>query len=409
VAVVLVAAGVFAQPPAPVGVPVDAAVFGGPPAGGEGGYDPAAGSFADVPGSPYYRWWVTGEYFLGFTRDARLPVVATTGTAASQGVLGRAGTQVLLGGEQDFGGISGARFGGGLWLDPCRAYAVEWGVFFLPTQRNTVTAGPGTAEAIARPFFDTALNVENARLVSLTGLFEGTLSAQFSSLFWGAELGSAVRVFETSTFSFEQLFHFRYYTLEESLRIDDTSRGLAGGTVFFNGQPQLDAARVSVTDFYSTINRWYGGTAGMRINWTPGRWAVGLEGRMGVGAVQQKVTIDGSTTLSGVGPVQRVGPGVLTAGSVNAVFNRYKLSLAPEFGVKVAYHLTDHLAVTGGYHFLYITDVARPGEQVQRNVNPTRIPSGQNFGAAGPAPAVVEPRDTDFLMHGLSIGLMFKF
>ena len=46
------------------------------------------------------------------------------------------------------------------------------------------SAGPNTAEVLSRPFFDTALGTENARLVSLAGQFDGNISAEFSTLFF---------------------------------------------------------------------------------------------------------------------------------------------------------------------------------------------------------------------------------
>jgi hypothetical protein len=409
-AVLVIAGSVCAQPVTPPTLPSDIPPASCPPSD-DGLFtgSPAYEAYTTTVDSQYYRWWITGEYFLAKYRPANLPVLATTGTAGSQGILGRDGTQILFGGgEQDFGAISGGRFNGGLWLDPCQAFAFEWGVFFLPRQRNSVAVN-ATAGVLARPFFDSVLNVENARLVSSPGLFDGTLSADFSSLFWGAELGSAVRVLEVPTFSFEQLFHFKYYNLEEKLTIADTSRSV-GGTAFFNGAPQPAGTIVSVRDFYSTINRWYGGSGGLRLNWTPGRWAVSWDGRLGVGAVQRKVTVDGSTVASGVGATRSTGPGLLTAGATTGVFNEYRFSLAPEMNVRVAYHLTDHIAITAGYQFLYITKVARPGDQVYRSVNPGFVPSGQNFGAAGgPALRPFAIRESDFWLHGFGVGLMLKF
>ena len=412
VLVALWVAGVAtAQPQVLPSVPCDAPPAG-LPADGDGLFTaPSAADRLTAAGSPQdYRWWFTAEYLLGYTKPSNLPPVATSGTVGSLGIVGRTGTQVLLGGEQDYGGISGGRFGGGLWLDSCHAYAVDWGVFYLPTQRTEVAATAGSAAVLARPFFDTLLNVENVRLVSQTGLFDGSVSSRFSTFFWGAELGATVRVLETSSLSFDQLFHFRYYSLEESLGVSDRSRSI-GGTVYFNGAAQPLGTTVSVTDYFSAINRWYGGAAGIRVNWTSNRLAASLTGRLGVGAAQQNVTVDGNTTrTTAAGVSTSTNGGMFSAGQTLGNFAQYRLSLAPEVGVKVSYHVTDHIALTVGYQFLYITNLARPGQIINRNINPSILPSGQNFGTAGgPATPGLDVRSTDFWMHSLAAGLMLTF
>lgn len=413
VAVLLVVGAACAQPeyprPVPGTVPPD-----GYPVPGDGLFPDAAVSDRLLDATEdrfYYRWWIGGEYFLGYAKPADLPTVATAGTTGSFGVLGRTGTRSLLGGKQDFDGISGARFHGGLWLDQQRAYSVEWGVFFLPVQRTSLTAAGGPNAVLGRPFFDTALNTENVRLVSFPGQFQGSLAAEFSTRVWGAEVGSAVRVYDSPTWSFEQLFHFRHLALEDTLLVSDSSRAVPGGGVlYFNGAVQPNGTEVSVSDYFSTVNRFYGGATGVRVNWNPGRWAVSLAGRFGVGAMHQVVTVDGVTAITGAGADRRTSPGVLTAGQPNGRFTAYKLSFAPDVNLRLGYHVTDHIMLTVGYNFQYFTNVARAGEQVQRNVGSTRIPSAPNFGAAGaPADPVYNIRQTDFWLHGFGAGLMFTF
>jgi hypothetical protein len=357
------------------------------------------------------RWWLTGEYLLGYTRSGKLPPLVTAGPADSLGISGRSGVRVLLGGEQSFGGVSGGKFSGGYFLDACRAYAFEWGVFFLPNQKIRVNAGPDSAEVLARPFFDTGLDSTNARLLSLTGQFRGSVAAEYSTLFWGAEAGMTVRVLENSTFSFDQLFHFRYYGLEETTNVSDFSSGIpGGGTVFFNGRSLPDGTTVGVSDYYSAINRWVGGAAGLRINWTPGRWLLSITGRMGVGATYQKITVDGQTTVTGAGVVEPARSGLLTAGNQVGRNSRFELSFAPEVNLRLGYRVTDHISVTAGYQYLYLSNVARVGQQIQTSVNPTQIPSGQNFGAfSGPGNPTVNIQSSDFWMHGLTAGFTISF
>lgn len=391
----------FPEPPPPAAFPSD-----GTPVPMDGDFSAAGLGLAPDP----YRWWLSGEYLLGFTRAATAPSVVTSGPVSSGGIVGLSGTQQLSSSSPKFDGVSGARFSGGVWLDSCRAYGFEWSVFFLPRQQSTSTYQAGPGEVLARPFFDTLFNIENSRLISSPGLFAGSAESTYRTYFWGGELGSRLRVIETPTFSLEQLFHFRYYELEESFTTQDTSTAVGGGVVAFNGQVFLPPARVRVNDSYTILNRFYGGSAGVRAIWTPGRWEVRLDGRMGVGAVEQSVTVDGRTSLENVPVPTSTQPGFYTSAQNVGVFRQYRLSLAPDVQARVGYRVTDWLMVTAGYQFLYMTNVARPGDLVDRRLNSARIPSSQTFGAAAPVARELPAYDSrDFWMHGFSAGLMLTF
>ena len=400
-----------AQPPAPLPVPAsDPVVVGDPTSDALFGRPSRAERALDSGGPVYDRWWLTGEYFLASTRPATLPPLATSGTADSLAVLGRAGTQVLFGGEQNFNPISGGRLSGGLWLDPCRAYAFEWGVFFLPTQSTSFAANSSTAAALGRPFFDTVLGIENVRLVSLAGQFTGQMSGEYSTQFWGGEAGVAIRVLETSTFTLEQLFHARYYGLVESVGVSDSVTAVpGGGALFFNGQAQPLGATVAVSDYFSVVNRWVGGAGGLRVNWSSGRLLVSVSGRLGVGAIMTTLTADGETRLTGTAADGSIRTGVLTAGRQTLRISDVDLSFAPEVGLRLGYRLTDHITANVGYQYLYMSNVPRVEQQINRNVDPTRVPSGQNFGAAGAPLGKLEVQRGYYWMHGLAVGLTFSF
>ena len=80
-------------------------------------------------------------------------------------------------------------------------------------------------------------------------------------------------------------------------------------------------------------------------------------------------------------------------------------SVVPEFGFNIGANVCKHLRFTLGYSFLFWDNVARPGNQIDRNVNPALIPSDQNFGNL---PIVGRPRvqvsDELFWLHTFNIG-----
>ena len=86
--------------------------------------------------------------------------------------------------------------------------------------------------------------------------------------------------------------------------------------------------------------------------------------------------------------------------------------MVPEAALNVGYRLTNWASLVAGYTFLYASNVARPGEQIDRTVNTTQSPS---FG--GPVPTrlvgAARPRfqfeGSDFWAHGPSFGVALKF
>ena len=82
----------------------------------------------------------------------------------------------------------------------------------------------------------------------------------------------------------------------------------------------------------------------------------------------------------------------------------------PEASINLYFQLTDHLKVFAGYTFLYWSHIARPGDQVDINVNPNLVPTSMTFGAAGgPARPAFTFHSTDFFAHGVNFGLELRY
>jgi Putative beta barrel porin-7 (BBP7) len=378
-------------------------------AGSEGLYD-SFGTNPDNPAAPFYRFWLTGEYYLATTSGSTFAPLVTTSPAANLGLPNLPGTNIVFGGNQDFGSQSGFRVGGGMWLDGCRAYGLEWGVSFLPKLSKSTSNNGSGADILARPFFDTVLQTQNSRLIASTGQFSGSVNTEYTTFYWNADLGSVMRVLETSDWSLEHLVGFRYFNIEDTLRITDSSSSLPGGALFYRGSPVFTpGATVSVLDYYSMINRWYGGAAGFRINYNPGRLQASFQFRMGVGANLQSLSTDGTTRLTGAGATQTTVPGFTTAAYATGNYTGTELSLAPELNLRLSYHVTQRIAVTAGYQYLYMTNVARLGDQVSNNLNPSAVPTSNTFLSTTTTNRNITIRQSDFWLHGFTAGIMLTF
>ncbi len=414
---VLAASSAFAQPGRAgmggmtgfePGMPADSGV---PAPGVPASVDPILGSGSSslFGGSGFSRFWFDGGYQAGYIRNVATPsLIATQGGAFA--VRGTPGTSVALGGgEADLGVLHGGRFRGGFWLDSNRAFGLEASVFFLAEQSETIGVSGGGA-ALSRPFFDTSIQAQNVRILNLPGQVAGSVTSETRSLFWAADLGPVIRVIETEMLTLDQLLYFRYATLEESQTVSDSVSPI-GGAITFRGQAFRGAgSAVSVRDQASVINRFYGGGAGLRLGITPGRFFANVEGKLAVGSTRQSLRLEGTTTLTGAGDTQTANGGLLVPATSNGTFARNEFSFLPEVGVKLGFQITQNIGVYAGYNFLYMTNVGRPGENFTNNINPTQLPSSQNFGVPfGPNSAPVRLNSTDFWMHTVGVGLNIKY
>jgi hypothetical protein len=74
----------------------------------------------------------------------------------------------------------------------------------------------------------------------------------------------------------------------------------------------------------------------------------------------------------------------------------------------LGYQVTDWLRLTAGYNFLYWNTVARPGEQIDRQVNRTFQPFSP-VAATGPQRPAFAFSGSDFYAHGLTLGMEFRY
>lgn len=406
---VLAASSALAQ--VPPGQPLDPGMSGpGYPPTVPTSVDPMLGSGpSTLAGSAGSRFWFEGGYQVGYVRDLSTPaIIATRGGAFA--VRGTPGVSTALGGgETDVGTQHGARFKAGFWLDNNHAFGLEASGFFL-AESSASSGASGNGAALSRPFFDTSIQAQNVRILNLPGQVSGSVTSEVSSLIWGVDIGPVVRVIETDMLTLDQLFFFKHVSLEEEQTISDTVSPV-GGAITFRGQAfRGSGVATSVRDSAKSINRFYGGGGGFRLGITPGRFYANVEGKLSVGATRQSLRLDGTTTLTGAGDSQGAPGGLLIPASLNGQYERSEFSFLPEIGVKLGFQITPVVGVYVGYNFLYMTNVARPGDNFSGSVNPTQLPSSQNFGVPfGPNAPGIQLQSSDFWMHTIGAGVNLRF
>ena len=174
-----------------------------------------------------------------------------------------------------------------------------------------------------------------------------------------------------------------------------------------------------ITDQFDTENQFHGGEIGLLWKGRGCRWSVDLLGKVALGNTEQTVRIDGSTmtTVSGVaqtgvgmmpsipgGVTTEHSGGVLALESNMGLYERDEFAVIPEVGITLGYQLTQNVKATFGYTFLYWSNVASPGEQIDLAVNPNLFPpvNGPVVGDEHPAFAF---RETGYWVQGLNFGV----
>ena len=123
------------------------------------------------------------------------------------------------------------------------------------------------------------------------------------------------------------------------------------------------------------------------------------------------VNLVGATTRAGAGvPAGTVPGGLLVLSTNGGRRARDEFAVVPEIGINVGYQICYWLRAYVGYSFLYWSDVARPGDQFNRVVNPTIVPASNTFGTPiGPAQPSCTFQHTDFWAQGVNFGLEFRY
>ena len=369
------------------------------------------------------RIWGSSEYLLWWVKSAPLPVpVATTGDPAQgflAGAIGRPGTQVLLGNHDvDFGAFSGGRATLGGWLDRDHFFGIEASGFLLQHKTATFVASssPGSLPVLAVPFsnqfatfgFDGLGPVgENVFQAASTAIpSTGSILVTNSIRLWGAEANGVVSLLRGTTYHLEALAGFRYLDLQEDfdLALSTTTSSVATiGPFPPTGQ---------IFDHFGTRNQFYGGQLGLRGGFSSGRWSFDGSAKVALGDNHQSININGELIDSGRGfwffrDISGTFPGGIFAQTSNSGRRtREQFAVIPEFEAKIGYELTSHVRLTAGYDILYLNNVVRPGNQIDRVVNPSQYYGGPLVGPANPTPQF---NNSTFWAQGVNFGLEFRF
>ncbi len=370
---------------------------------------------------PPTRFYAGAESLLWWFKGSPVPVPLLT-TAADPNAMpvvpfGDPNTTVLLG-NQDLGtgGHWGGRFTAGYWIEDRHQIAFEGSYFFVAnktTVRTVSSDGQPGSPILAVPFIDADAVAESSFVLAAPGNFAGSASLSLSSRLQGAGMQFAVQAYEGNNWHIEILAGARYFDLTENLTYATASTGLS--------DPNTDLI-VNTVDQFNMRNQFYGFQFGARGDYQIGRWTVWASASLALGDMSQTADYNGFANtnffngptggpFTGVPTQNLPGSGTFVQPSNLGSANRDEIAIAPEISVKVSYQLTQHLRLFAGYDFLYLSNVIRPGEQIDRSINLAQ--TVQNAIAGNPAAPGTRPAamliGSDFWAQGVNLGLEFRY
>jgi Putative beta barrel porin-7 (BBP7) len=397
-----------------------------------------------APCGPPGWLWIRGEYLNWWADGMDIPPLLITSTQQFPGDVGRdtdATARVLYGDEEILdGGRSGFRLSFGGWFGPERHWGFE-GEFLEVgdlSENFSVSSNGSGSPILARPFFDINPRDEqgnlnppatnNVQLVAFPDVVAGTFDVDsFSRLraaagrlrfnicckqcrqcvnrctcgacgggyggYGGGAYGCGYPPFIKVDFT----GGYRHGELREGITIREDLQSLTG------------LGRFEISDSFLTRNSFHGGEVGTAIEMGRNRWTLDMLMRLALGGVKQEVEIAGQTRLTPTtgSPIETFTGGVLAQTSNIGTYSRNEFAVIPELNANLGFYLTPRLRTIVGYTFFYFSNVLRPGDQIDLDVNPDLIPpQGNVVGLARPG---FEFRETSYWAQGINVGLDFRW
>lgn len=329
------------------------------------------------------------EYLMWWTKGRGLPPLVTTDPAG--GVLPD-GT--ILFGDEDIGTNirNGARITiSHLLSDDCTSLDARfWGI---EDSSQGFFAGSTTgAPLLAIPFFNAALDVEDAFPVSVPGVMtNGSVTILNKNDLIGGDAWLRRTWYEDSCSRVDILGGYMFSRMDDLFYLSSTST-FAGTDV-----------TQTIQDFIRTQNEFHGVQVGVMATRRRSN-NLSLEGlaKLAVGNMRQNLQIAGSTTITD-GAIVDVTPGGLFAQASNiGTLERDRFTFIPELNLNAVYDVNACWKVMLGYSFVYYSDVILASDQIDRRVNLQQA----NIDPQLPGAFFAE---SDFWAQGLSLGAQYQW
>lgn len=328
-------------------------------------------------GLDYMLWWVAPNPVSG-------PNLVTKGnwTDPAPGAVGqKSTTQVGPAPSIDYGTFSGGKMTLGGWLDADQTVGLEFTGFLLEQRSwgqyyqggalgsNEIFTNPTKAllpyrgrDVVGQWSTAAGLKQSGVQLAPINNYQLGS-----NLQMWSADINWLANWGRTETQSFDLLFGFRQMQVQEGL----TVKGQSSYYDFPNSQYTTQTG----TDSVAATNGFYGGQFGGKISEQFGRLRLDVVGKLALGGTLQNVRFAGNNTLTNIGGSTTTEGYVYTQKSNIGLHTAKRFAVLPEILVKLSLPVTEHLNMGLGYNFLYLSSVARTGNQLDPYINAAANPA----------------------------------
>jgi hypothetical protein len=308
-----------------------------------------------------------------------------------------------IGPRLDYEEHSGARLTAGFWLDPQQSCGVD--VAYFQLEKNALGfSASSTGDPLLGPVYDDPVAGRQVIVVAASpNVLTGRVDVNAHERLWGLEAN--VRTACCTVFSdrLEVFAGFRHIQFDEGLTINTNATLLPT-------LPGVGGSTFNFFDSFGTHNRFYGPQVGIATEYQWNKWVLKFIGKIALGNIQQIVNITGFSTLTqpGVPTDTRVG-GILALPTNIGHHTRDHFSAVPEVTLNLSYQMTPFARAFFGYNFLMVTNMVRPGNQID-GVDGRQIPL---LGGFDPSVQATQPavrfNEMDFWAQGLNFGVEFRY
>lgn len=350
------------------------------------------------------RAYARAEYLLWWNRGFHVPALATTSNNATEPVLGSAHTSVVIG-DGYLGGKSHSdvRLTTGLWLVPNEILGIEGTMLGLgQTKDNQELSSSGTPW-LARPYVNMDLTpiAPDTWPIAEPGVGSGSIAVNTSTELRTGDLMLRGNLAKQGDWRIDGLAGYRFLQLKEDLSIYQTSRLLVATPDYTAG------TQFNFTDQILTKNTFHGAQIGFASRSNMNRMSLELTGKLAMGVSMAHSELSGNrATTDNTGATRTYSRGVLVQATNAGSLKENNFAVMPELGATLGLDVTERLRATVGYTFLYISNVARPGDQLDLDISGLTIYDGTASATGRPRPDL---RTSDFWTHGLNVGLEYSF
>lgn len=330
--------------------------------------------------------WNSAEYLLWWPKAHPVPPLVSA--------IHPGGLSPIVGGHAlGTPAFGGGRFTLGSSLNTAETVGYELVYFFLGTRttRATLTGANTRGAAFGLPYTNSTTGEPEAFAVRAPGVADGNVVVATSTRLQGAEVNAVGNVVARDGLRVNGLVGYRFLQVHEGLTITQLRR--AGGEVG------------PIYDEFVAHNRFHGGQLGLHADLSHGALFCEVTGKLAIGQTFEMVRIDGATGVRGYQP-----GGVYALPSNIGRYTAGLFAVVPEGTLRVGLRFNDAGRFFVGYNFLYLSDVVRPGDQIDRVIAPAQIPA---LNPGGPVVFGDRPRPVihraDFWAQGVVFGLETRY